>query len=209
VTGGTSAASLAKSATTKHVVFLYNAQALNIDIHCPVLPVSIQSIMTHTHLQLCTNLNNSSSPSICFIVDTTAALCTSNYHFYATITKRYPQCIAKIFLPEDYSLNILYGIIQNNADAITTDLSIAFQIHLPYLTKDGSKTSFVVATRSQVRVNMVLGLLLITTTGMIINFVDKVVEAKHLNCPPFKIDSCCATKTIPAIDDRAPTTHYI
>jgi hypothetical protein len=56
---------------------------------------------------------------------------------------------------------------------------------------------------------MVLGQLLIIATGMIINFVDKVVEAKRLNCPPFKIDFFCETKTIPATDDKAPTTHYI
>jgi hypothetical protein len=44
---------------------------------------------------------------------------------------------------------------------------------------------------------------------MIINFVDKVVEAKCLDCPPFKIDFCHATKIIPATDNKAPTTHYI
>ncbi len=101
------------------------------------------------------------------------------------------------------------GIIQNSADAITTDLAIAFQFHLPYLTKDGSTTSFVVATGPQVSVNTVLGLPLIIATGMIIDFVDEVVEAKRLDCPPFKIDFCRATKTIPATDDEAPTTHYI
>jgi hypothetical protein len=45
VTGGTSAATPAKSATAeptvKQVMFLYNTQALNTDIHRPVLPVSI------------------------------------------------------------------------------------------------------------------------------------------------------------------------
>jgi hypothetical protein len=51
VTGGTSAATPAKSATAKPTakcaVFLYDAQALNTDINRPVLPVSIQSIMLH------------------------------------------------------------------------------------------------------------------------------------------------------------------
>jgi hypothetical protein len=135
-------------------------------------------------------------------------LCTGNYHFFAA-AKRYPQCVAKIFLPEDYSPIILSGIVQNNDCAITTDLAIAFQFHLPYLTKDGSTTSFIVATGPQVSVNTVLGLPLIITTGMIIYFVDKVVEAKRLDCPPFKIDFCRAMKTIPATDDKAPTTHYI
>jgi hypothetical protein len=65
------------------------------------------------------------------------------------------------------------------------------------------------ATMPQVSVNTVLGLLLITATGMIINFVDKVVEAKNLKCPPFKINFRCATKTVPANQNEVPTTHYI
>jgi hypothetical protein len=85
---------------------------------------------------------------------------------------------------------------------------VAFQFHLPYLTKDGSPTSFVVATGPQVSVNTVLGLPLITATGMIIDYIDNVVEAKHLDCPPFKIEFRRATKHIPAIDDDA-TTHYV
>jgi hypothetical protein len=190
-------------------MFLYDAQALNTDIHHPVLAVSIQSIMPHIHLQLSTAYNNIGCPSICCIMDTVAALCTGNYHFFAAIAKRYPQCIAKIFLSENYSPIILSGIVQNNADAITTDLAVTFQFHLPYFTKDGSTTSFVIASRPQVSINTVLDLPLIIAPGMIINFVDKVVEAKRLDCPPFKIDFCRATKTILATDDEAFTTHYI
>jgi hypothetical protein len=50
VTGRTSTASPSKSAGSKRVVFLFDALALNTDIHCPVLPVSIQSIMPHINL---------------------------------------------------------------------------------------------------------------------------------------------------------------
>jgi hypothetical protein len=88
VTGSTSAAPLAKCATGKCIVFLYDAQALNTDIHRPVLPVSIQSIMPHIHLQLGTNLNNNGCPSICCVADTATALCTSNYHLFAAIAKQ-------------------------------------------------------------------------------------------------------------------------
>jgi hypothetical protein len=35
-----------------------------------------------------------------------------------------------------------------------------------------------------------------------------VVEAKHLDCPPFNIEFRRATKKIPAFDDDA-TTHYV
>ncbi len=43
---------------------------------------------------------------------------------------------------------------------------------------------------------------------MIIGTVDNVMEAKHLNYPPFRINVCCATKTIPAVEEDA-TTHYL
>ncbi len=85
---------------------------------------------------------------------------------------------------------------------------MAFQFHLPYPTKDGRQTTFIVVNRPQVSVNTVLGLPLITATSMIIDTVDNVVEAKHLNCPPFRIDFCRATRTIPAIQEDA-TTHYL
>jgi hypothetical protein len=210
MTGGTLATSPAKSAIGKHVMFLYNAQALNTNIHHPMLPVSIQLIMPHINLHLSTNMNNSSSPIVCCVVNTAAALCTGNYHFFPAIAKQYPQCVAKIFLPEDYSPIILSGIVQDNAEPITTDLHVAFQFHPPYFTKDGSATSFVVATVPQVSVNTVLGLPLISTTGMILDFVDNVVQANYLDCPLFKIEFCGAMKTVRAPqDDEAPTTHYI
>ncbi len=117
-------------------------------------------------------------------MDASVVLCTGNYHFFAALAKQYPKCVANIFLPEDYFPIILSRIIQDNEHNITTDLPVAFQFHLPYLTKDESATSYVVATGPQVSMNLVLGLLLIKATSMIINFIDKVVEAKHLNCLP-------------------------
>ncbi len=37
-------------------------------------------------------------------------------------------------------------MIDDDAQAITTDLSVAFQFHLPYLTCDGYTASIVIAT---------------------------------------------------------------
>jgi hypothetical protein len=65
------------------------------------------------------------------MVDTGAALNTGNYSFYAAIAKRYPHCIAKVLFPKDYLPIILSGVIDDDAQAITTDLSVAFQFHLP------------------------------------------------------------------------------
>jgi hypothetical protein len=210
LTGGTSPATAGAGCGCggKPVVFMYNMQVLQTATNHPILPVAIQSIMPHITLQLGLIPNDSNSPSIRCVVDTATALCTGNYHFFAAITKRYLHFVAKIFLPEDYLPIILSGIVQDNAQSVTTDLLVAFQFHLPYLTKDGSTTSFGVATGPHVSVNTVLGLPLITATGMVIDTIDNVVDAKYLDCPPFPIDFCCATKTLPANDDDT-TTHYI
>jgi hypothetical protein len=104
-------------------------------------------------------------------LDTIATLCTKNYHFSAAIAKQHPHCVSKIFIPGDYSPIIISGIIQDDEEAITTDLPIAFQCHPPYLTKDGSQTSFVTTTGPQVSMK-VLGLLMIKATCMIIDTID-------------------------------------
>jgi hypothetical protein len=114
------------------------------------------SICNVPHSLQCTDLNKRSYPSICCVVDTATTLCTGNYPFFPALAKQYPQYVAKLILPEVHSPIILSGIVQDNAHTITTNLPVAFQFCLPYLTKDGSATSFVVATGTQVSMNMVL-----------------------------------------------------
>jgi hypothetical protein len=71
-------------------------------------------------------------------------------------------------------------VINDGAQAITTDLSVAFQFHLPYLICDGNTTSIIIATGPQVSVNAIIVLPFIKATGMIIDTVENVVKAKHL-----------------------------
>jgi hypothetical protein len=143
------------------------------------------------------------------MVDTGAALNTGNYSFVAAIAKRYPHCVAKVYLPEDHSPIILSGVIDDEQQAITTELSVAFQFHLPYLTRDGQSTSISIATGPHVSVNSIIGLPFITGTGMVIDTVDNVIEAKHLVCQPFPIEFRRATKYVPAISDDRAATRYI
>jgi hypothetical protein len=91
------------------------------------------------------------------------------------------------------------GVIDDDMQVITTDLSVAFQFHLPYLTCDGITTSIIIATGPQVSVNVIIGLPFIKATSMIVDTVDNVIEAKHLVCNPFPIEFCRATKYVPAI----------
>jgi hypothetical protein len=80
-------------------------------------------------------------------------------------------------------------------------LPIGFEIHLPYATKDGNDTSLLVAAGRNVAVNLILGLPFIKATGMIVDFIDNICQAKHLLCNPFPIDFRRATKSIPVLGD--------
>ena len=53
---------------------------------------------------------------------------------------------------------------------------------------------------------MVLGLLLITATGMIIDTIDNIMEAKHLDCPPFRIDFAAQQKLFLQLRRMLPPT---
>ncbi len=111
-----------------------------------IILVRIQSLMPHIPLLLGQSFDDPDVPVIQVMVDTSAALNTGNYSFFAAIAKRYPHCVAKVFLPKGHSPIILSGVIDDEHQAITTKLSVAFQFHLPYLTRDGQLTSISIAT---------------------------------------------------------------
>jgi hypothetical protein len=77
-----------------------------------ILPALIVANFPHIHIQLGLELDDPSCPVLCCVVDTAAALTTVTFHFVTAIAKRYPHCIAKIFVPEDYNPNVLSGIVQ-------------------------------------------------------------------------------------------------
>ena len=92
------------------------------------------------------------------MVDTAAALTTGNFHFVAALAKRYPHCVAKLYAPKDYNPIVLSGIVQRGGESITTDLTVGFQFHLPYLTRDGQAMSILIAIGPHITVNTIVGL---------------------------------------------------
>ncbi len=77
-----------------------------------ILPAPIVSNFPHIHLQLGTDLDCPNCPIVQCVVDTAVALSTRNFHFVAAVAKRYPHCIAKIYVPKDYNPIVLSGIVQ-------------------------------------------------------------------------------------------------
>jgi hypothetical protein len=111
-----------------------------------------------------------------------------NFHFFASVAKRFPHCVANIYTPEDYKPIVLSGIVQSNKESVTTKLEVGFVFHLPYKTREGNSASLMVAMGSNVFINTILGLLLMKATGMILDLLGEVVDCKYLGCPPFPAD---------------------
>ena len=176
-----------------------------------VLPVAIQAAFPHITLQLGTVLGCGNCPAIRCVVDTAAALTTGNLHFFAEIAKAYPHTVASIYSPDGYSPITLSGIVQQGGESVTTDLSVGFQFHLPYLTREGNLTSLIVATGCDVTVNIILGLPFITQTRMVIDTSDQVAECRAFDAPPFAIDFRRAMCAVPAVNEEvaaANAAHY-
>ncbi len=152
-------------------------------------------------MQLGSTLGGSSCPSIWAVINTAAALTIGNLHFFTKIVKMFPHTVAAVYAPWDYSLITLSGIVEQNSKSVTTKLTVAFKFKLPYLTKGGNTTTFMVTVGPNVTVNTILGLPFIKQTKMIVDAADQVAELCALDTLPFPIDFRCAQCHVPTIDE--------
>ena len=103
----------------------------------PHILVAIHSPMPHLIMQTGTSKEEKDCPGLRCMLDTGASLSTANFHYMeaVAVVRQYPQILKAIYLPEDYAAIILSGIVTSSAVApITTELSVGFEIHLPYVT---------------------------------------------------------------------------
>jgi hypothetical protein len=169
-----------------------------------ILPAPIVSNLPHILLQFGTSLDAPDCPSVRCLVDTGAALTTGNFHYVAAIAKRFPHCVAKVYGPKDYNAIVLSGIIQRGAgESVATKLTVGFQFHLPYLTREGQATSILIATGPHVAVNAIVGLPFIQATRMIIDASDHVVDMRALDTPPFPLEYRRAAVHVPILEESS------
>ncbi len=62
-----------------------------------------------------------------------------------------------------------------------------------------------VATGPKVLVNTIIRLPFMKAMGMILDLVDKVVDCRYLNCPPFPVDFCQTLNHVPVMDKPTDT----
>ncbi len=169
------------------------------------MPILIQSNLPHIVLQFGADLDSPNCPSICCAVDSCAALTVGNFHFFALVAKCFPHCVVKIFTPKDYAPIVLSGIVSSNEASITIELEVGVLFHLPYRMRDSDSASLMVATGPNVSVNTIIGLPFMKATGMILDLIDKVVDCRYLNCPPFPVDFCRTSNHVPVMDEPTDT----
>ena len=176
-----------------------------------ILPVPIQTCFPHIVLQLGQLLGCSKCPAIRCVVDTAAAINTGNLYYFAAIAKAFPHAVAAVYSAADHNPIILSGIVQQGGSSVTTELTVAFQFHMPYLTREGTNTTFLVACEPNVTVNCILGLPFIQATRMVIDAADNVADMRALETPPFPIDlrrAMCTEPAIGAFADNDASARY-
>jgi hypothetical protein len=206
LTGGSSPSIIRRGTVTLHQdVVVLSTQSLK-----PQILIAIHSPMPHLSLQTGTSKEEKDCPALGCMFNTGPSLNTANFHYMEVVVRQYPHILKAIYLPNNYAAIILSGIVTSPTEApITNKLSIMFELHLPYVTKDGNNTSLLAVAGPDVAVNLILGLPFIKATGMIADFIDNVCEDKHLICAPFPIDFCRATKSIPVCGDPDAASHSI
>jgi hypothetical protein len=113
------------------------------------------------------------------------------------VAERYPHCVAKLYIPWDYNPIVLSGIVQCGGESITMELTVGFQFHLPYLSKEGNPTNILIATGPHITVNMIVGLPFIQAMRAMTNLADNVADLRALDAPSSPLEYQCTTVHVP------------
>jgi hypothetical protein len=187
----TASTSLSLPSLAVFVIQVPDANAAVLSAAAPVrriLPVPIQTSFPHMVLQLGQVLGCSKCPTIRCIVDTVTTLNMGNLHYFAVIAKAFPHTVAAIYSTADHNPIILSSIFQQGGASITKDLTVMFQFHMPYFTREGTPTTLLVACGPNVTVNTILGLPFIQAIKMVLNAANQVAELHALDTHPFPLD---------------------
>ena len=179
--GGSIASSITGATTTRtlgnhasHITLHQDTVVLASTSSKPPIPIAIHSPMAHITLQTGTSNEEKDCPNLHCVFDTGASLSTANFHFMEAVVCQYPHILKWVYMPANYASIVLFVIVtSSNDEPIMVELLVGFETHLPYLTKNRSETSLLVATGPDVDVNLILGLPFIKATGTIGNFVGR------------------------------------
>ncbi len=123
----------------------------------------------------------------------TCAACNVGYTgHHLPIAERYPELVKSLTFTEDkYSPLTLSGIVQGikgeQAAKPSAILPIVIEYWMPFLTKEGHKTTLKIALGKDVSVNTIIGIPMIRPARLSYDLVDNIVEPGVLDTEPFPV----------------------
>ena len=124
--------------------------------------------------------------------DTCAACNVGFAGHHLPIAERYPELVKSVtYTADKYSPLTLSGIVHGEKGKSTKQpsaiLPIVIEYWMPFLTKEGHKTTLKIALGNEVSVNTIIGMPMIRPAKLSFDLVDNVVDSGILDTEPFPV----------------------
>jgi hypothetical protein len=156
----------------------------------PRIPISVESNLPHISLPIGHDPQTKFSLSVAY--DTCAACNVGFAGHHLPIAERYPELVKSVtYTADKYSPLTLSGIVHGEKGKSTKQpsaiLPIVIEYWMPFLTKEGHKTTLKIALGNEVSVNTIIGMPMIRPAKLSLDLVDNVVESGILDTEPFPV----------------------
>jgi hypothetical protein len=156
----------------------------------PRIPISVESNLPHISLPIGHDPQTKFSLSVAY--DTCAACNVGYAGHHLPIAERYPELVKSLtYTADKYSPLTLSGIVHGDKEKVSKQpsaiLPIVIEYWMPFLTKEGHKTTLKIALGHQVSVNTIIGMPMIRPAKLSFDLVDNVVESGILDTEPFPV----------------------
>jgi hypothetical protein len=158
----------------------------------PLLPISIEPNLPHIVMPIGQN-KEASTFSLLLAYDTCAACNVGYLGHHLPIAEKFPQLVKSlVYAADKYAPLTLSGIVSDKEGSITdmkptATLPAVIEYWLPFLTKEGHRTTLKIALGQSVSVNTIIGMPIIRPAKLSLDLVDDVVESGVLDTEPFPV----------------------
>jgi hypothetical protein len=122
--------------------------------------------------------------------------------FHLAVAEKLPQLVKSlVWAKDEFSPLILSGIVSDEASEEslkpTSTLPAVIEYHIPYLSREGYRTSLKIALGKGVSVNTIIGMSMIRPAKFSLDLTDNVMESGVLDTTPFPINYKPTIKSMP------------
>jgi hypothetical protein len=158
----------------------------------PIIPIPIDVNLPHMALTIGQSLTGPQF-TLSLAYDTCIALCVGYLAFHLAVAEKLPQLVKSlIWAKDEYSPLIVSGIVSDEASEKslkpTSTLPAVIEYHMPYLTREGDRTSLKISLGKGVSINTNIGMSMIRPAELSLDLMDDVMEPGVLDTIPFPIN---------------------